>query len=246
MSGHSKWVNTRYRKALQDRKKDKIFSKIIKELHTAIKLNNNINPQYNNRLKLVISKALSYNMNRIMINKIISKYFKENIKTTQNIHMKNLIYYGYMNNITFMINCLTDNCNRTVSFIRHTLYKYGGTLQNYNIVNHIFKYLVSFIYQINHNIDLIMDIAEKLVPEDFIINHDTIEMIFLKNKYKNILLQSKTFNIKPIKIIFNIVPYIKKQVNQCVKKQILFLIKDLLSNHDIQKVYHNADFIIDQ
>ncbi|QJC31005.1 YebC/PmpR family DNA-binding transcriptional regulator [Enterobacteriaceae endosymbiont of Macroplea appendiculata] len=243
MSGHSKWSNTRYRKAYQDAKKDKKFSKIIRELHSVVKDNNNANIYDNNKLKLVVNKALSYNMKRVTINKIITKYHQRYNRKYIHHNVNYLIYYGMIDRITLMIQCLTNNKNRTINFIRSILDKYHGIICNYSVNHYIFQQQVSLIYIINNNMDCIIDIAEQLMPNDIIFNKNVIEIFFSKQKYKDILILSKKFAIQPSEIKFVTIPYIKYHINDNIKQKLISIIYNLKSNVDIKKIYHNAIYI---
>ncbi|QJC37508.1 YebC/PmpR family DNA-binding transcriptional regulator [Enterobacteriaceae endosymbiont of Donacia thalassina] len=235
MSGHSKWSNMRYRKASQDNKKDKIFSKIIKELHSVIKISKNINPKYNSKLRLIIEKALSVNMSRSVINNILEKK-KDNKK------LKEIYYEGYgPDNIAIMISCLTDNNNRTVSFIRNILNKIGGNLKPQGAVSYIFKKKIFISYLYKNNLNDIIDIAEKLKAEDILLNKKIIQIIFSKKRYKILTKEIKNFKIKPIKIKLIIKPFIKKKINVLTKNKLIDFLSLCKKCEDIKNVYHDAE-----
>ncbi|WP_211080598.1 YebC/PmpR family DNA-binding transcriptional regulator [Enterobacteriaceae endosymbiont of Plateumaris sericea] len=240
MAGHSKWSNMRYRKASQDIKKDKIFTKIARELNTASKLGGTIDPQYNPKLRLVIEKGLSYNMNRSTMEKILFR--KLNKKKISQVNITNISYEGYgPGNIALMINCTTNNKNRTVSVIRNTFNKIGYRLGNSGTVSYMFKkkFKISFFHK--NNLDNIMDIAEKLQAEDIIFNNEIIDVIFNEEKYKIILLEIKKILIKPVKFKFTMIPVIKKNIDILTKNKLLNFLNLLKLNNDIQEIYHNAN-----
>ncbi|QJC31419.1 hypothetical protein GJT87_02115 [Enterobacteriaceae endosymbiont of Macroplea mutica] len=243
MSGHSKWSNTRYRKAYQDAKKDKKFSKIIRELHSIIKYNNNANIYDNTKLKLVVNKALSYNMKRVTINKIITKYHQQYNHKYISHNVNYLIYYGMIDRITLMIQCLTNNKNRTINFIRNIFDKYHGIICDYRVDHYIFQKKVSLTYIVNNNINRIIDIAEQLMPNDILFNKKTIDVFFSKQKYKDILILSKKFVIQPSEIKFVTIPYIKYHINDKIKQKLISIIHNLQSNVDIKKISHNAIYV---
>ncbi|QJC34690.1 hypothetical protein GJT95_02075 [Enterobacteriaceae endosymbiont of Donacia crassipes] len=239
MSGHSKWSNTRYRKKFQDNKKDKIFSKIIKELNSAIQTGKGINPQYNSKLRLVIGKALTYNMSRITINNIL----KKNINKENKNQLKEIYYEGYgPENIALLIKCLTNNNNRTVSFIRKILKKIGGNLKQKGAVDYMFNKQIFITYLYKNNADYVMDIAEKLKANDIILNKKNIQIIFTKKKYKFLTKEIKKFKIKPTKIELKIEPFIKKKINIFTKDKLIYLESVCKKNKDIKNFYHNAEF----
>ncbi|QJC38740.1 hypothetical protein GJU05_02110 [Enterobacteriaceae endosymbiont of Donacia fulgens] len=236
MSGHSKWANTRHRKELQDNKKDKIFSRIIKELNTVIKKSENINPQYNSKLRLIIEKALSFNMSRSTINNILEK------KKKNNNQLKEIYYEGFgPNNIALMIQCLTNNNNRTSSLIRNIFNKTGGSLKQKGAVNYIFKKQIFISYSYKNNPNYIIDIAEKLKADDIIFNKKNIQIIFSKKKYKLLTKEIKNFKIKPIKINLFIEPFIKKKIDISTKNKLFIFLSLCKRYEDIKNIYHNAE-----
>ncbi|QJC38318.1 hypothetical protein GJU04_02100 [Enterobacteriaceae endosymbiont of Donacia marginata] len=236
MSGHSKWANTRHRKKLQDNKKDKIFSRIIKELNTALKKGGHINPQYNSKLRLVIEKALSFNMSRSTINNILEK------KKKNNNTLKEIYYEGYgPNNIALMIQCLTNNNNRTSSLIRNIFNKTGGSLKQKGAVNYIFKKQIFVSYSCKNNLDNIIDIAEKLKADDILYNKENIKIIFSKKKYKLLTKEIKNFKIKPIEINLFIEPFIKKKIDIFTKNKLSIFLSLCKENEDIKNIYHDAE-----
>ena len=124
MAGHSKWANTRHRKAAQDAKRGKIFTKIIRELVTAAKLGGG-DPDANPRLRAAIDKALSNNMTRDTLNRAIAR----GVGGDDDANMETIIYEGYgPGGTAIMIECLSDNRNRTVAEVRHAFSKCGGNL----------------------------------------------------------------------------------------------------------------------
>ncbi|QJC35040.1 YebC/PmpR family DNA-binding transcriptional regulator [Enterobacteriaceae endosymbiont of Donacia piscatrix] len=239
MSGHSKWSNTRRRKEFQDNKKDKIFSKIIQELNSAIQIGKGINPQYNSKLRLVIKKALDHNMSRITINNILKKNL---IKTNKN-QLKEIYYEGYgPENIALLIKCLTNNNNRTIFFIRKILNKIGGNLKQKGAVDYIFNRQIYITFLYKNNIDYIIDIAEKIKANDIILNKKNIQIILTKEKYKFFIKEIKKLKIKPIKIELNIKPFIKKKINIITRNKLIYLKSLCKENKDIKNFYHNAEF----
>lgn len=122
MAGHSKWANTKHRKAAQDAKRGKIFTKIIRELVTAARLGGG-DPASNPRLRAAVDKALSNNMTRDTLNRAIAR----GVGGDEDANMETIIYEGYGHGGTaVMVECLSDNRNRTVAEVRHAFTKTGG------------------------------------------------------------------------------------------------------------------------
>jgi len=134
MAGHSKWANTKHRKAAQDSKRGKIFTKIIRELVTAAKLGGG-DPGSNPRLRAAIDKALSNNMTRDTLNRAVAR----GVGGDDDTNMETIIYEGYgPGGSAIMVECLSDNRNRTVAEVRHAFTKTGGNLGTDGSVSYLF------------------------------------------------------------------------------------------------------------
>ncbi len=124
MSGHSKWATIKHKKGANDAKRGKIFSKLIKEITVAARIGGDI-LESNPRLKMVVVKAKDANMP----GKNIEAAIKRGAGNTEGADYQELVYEGYgMDGVAIIIECLTDNKNRTVSAVRSTLSKNGGNL----------------------------------------------------------------------------------------------------------------------
>ena len=134
MAGHSKWANIQHRKKAQDNKRGKVFTKIIREVSVATKLGGS-DVSSNSRLRLAISKANSANVPKDTLERAIKKASGQD-----NQNFDEIVYEGYgPNGIAIIVNCLTDNKNRTVSEVRNVLTKNGGSLGTKGSVSHLFK-----------------------------------------------------------------------------------------------------------
>jgi len=162
MAGHSKWANTKHRKAAQDSKRGKIFTKIIRELVTAAKLGGgdaNSNP----RLRAAMDKALSNNMTRDTMNRAIAR----GVGGDDDSNMETIIYEGYgPGGTAVMVECLSDNRNRTVSEVRHAFTKTGGNLGTDGSVAYLFtkKGVITFAPGLEE--DTVMDAALEAGADD--------------------------------------------------------------------------------
>ena len=124
MAGHSKWANIKHRKAGQDAKRGKVFTKIIRELTVAAKLGGG-NPADNPRLRAMVDKALGANMTRDTIERAIAR----GAGTADSDNLEELVYEGYgPGGVAILCETLTDNKNRTVAEVRHGFTKFGGSL----------------------------------------------------------------------------------------------------------------------
>ncbi|MCK4586601.1 MAG: YebC/PmpR family DNA-binding transcriptional regulator, partial [Gammaproteobacteria bacterium] len=134
MAGHSKWANIKHRKAAQDAKRGKIFTKLIREIVVAAKMGG-ADQDSNPRLRDVVSKALSANMKRDTVDNAI----KRGAGADDNENYDEIRYEGYgPSGVAVMVECLTDNRNRTVSEVRHAFTKSGGNLGTDGSVSYLF------------------------------------------------------------------------------------------------------------
>lgn len=135
MAGHSKWANIKHRKAGQDAKRAKVFTKIIRELTVAAKLGGEYVAD-NPRLRAAVDKALGANMTRDTIDRAIAR----GAGTADNDSLEELVYEGYgPGGVAILVETLTDNKNRTVADVRHGFTKHGGNLGTSGSVAYLFE-----------------------------------------------------------------------------------------------------------
>jgi len=124
MAGHSKWANIQHRKGAQDAKRGKLFTKLIREITIAARMGGG-DPDANPRLRAAIDKALAGNMTKDTIERAI----KRGAGAQEGDNYEEVRYEGYaLGGIAVMVDCMTDNRNRTVAEIRHAFSKHGGNL----------------------------------------------------------------------------------------------------------------------
>jgi len=161
MAGHSKWANTKHRKAAQDAKRAKIFTKIIRELTVAAKTGGN--PDDNPKLRAVIDKALGANMKRDTIDKAIAR----GAGGADGENYDEITYEGYgVGGVAILVECLTDNRNRTVSEVRHAFSKRGGNLGTDGSVAYMFEKKGQIYFDPGTDEDLVIEIALDSGAED--------------------------------------------------------------------------------
>ena len=159
MAGHSKWANIKHRKGRQDEKKQKIFSKFIRELTVASRLGGPIAAD-NPRLRLALDKALGANMPKDTIDRAIAR----GAGNSEADNLEEIKYEGYgPKGIAVIIECLTDNKNRTVSEVRHALTKYNGSLGTKGSVAHLFKKIGILTLLDTSEDDLINYIVDQII-----------------------------------------------------------------------------------
>ena len=135
MAGHSKWANIRRRKGAQDAARGQRFTKLIKEISVAAKLGGG-DPDANPRLRLALDKARGNSLPKATIDRAIAKATGE----VGGAEYENITYEGYgPGGVAILVECLTDNRNRTASEVRHAFTKYGGNLGSVGSVGYLFK-----------------------------------------------------------------------------------------------------------
>jgi YebC/PmpR family DNA-binding regulatory protein len=168
MAGHSKWANIQHRKGAQDKKRGKIFTKLIREISTAARAGG-VDGGMNARLRLAVDKARAASMPRDTIDRAIKRAAGGGDEVT----FHTIRYEGYgPGGAAVMVDCLTDNRNRTVAEVRHAFTKYGGNLGADGSVAYLFHQVGLMTYPTGTNEDRLMEVALEAGAEDVIANSD--------------------------------------------------------------------------
>ena len=168
MAGHSKWANIQHRKGAQDKKRGKIFTKLIREISTAARAGG-ADGGMNARLRLAVDKARAASMPRDTIDRAIKRAAGGGDEVT----FHTIRYEGYgPGGAAVMVDCLTDNRNRTVAEVRHAFTKYGGNLRAAGSVAYLFHQVGLMTYPTGTNEDRLMEVALEAGAEDVIANSD--------------------------------------------------------------------------
>ena len=162
MAGHSKWANIKHRKAAQDAKRGKMFTKLIRELVVAAKQGGPL-PEDNPRLRAAVDKALGSNMTRDTIDRAIAR----GAGTNEADHMEELTYEGYApGGIAVLVEVMTDNRNRTVAEVRHAFSKRGGNLGTDGSVAYLFTRMGQISFAPGIDEEAVMDAALEAGADD--------------------------------------------------------------------------------
>ncbi|WP_241610548.1 YebC/PmpR family DNA-binding transcriptional regulator [Rosenbergiella epipactidis] len=238
MAGHSKWANTKHRKAAQDAKRGKIFTKIIRELVTAAKLGGG-DPSSNPRLRAAMDKALSNNMTRDTMDRAIAR----GVGGDDNSNMETIIYEGYgPGGSAIMIECLSDNRNRTVSEVRHAFTKTGGNLGTDGSVAYLFSRKGVIAYAPGQDEDALMEAALEAGAEDVVSYDDGAIDVFTAweelGAVKDALIAA---GLTPDEAEVTMIPSTKAEMDSETAPKLLRLIDMLEDCDDVQEVYHNGE-----
>jgi YebC/PmpR family DNA-binding regulatory protein len=169
MAGHSKWANIQHRKGAQDKKRSKLFTKLIREITVAARMGGP-DADANPRLRLAIDKARAQSMPKDNIDRGIKRGAGE----SDGANYEEIRYEGYgPGGVAVMVDCLSDNRNRTVAEIRHAFAKFGGNLGADGAVSYLFNHvgLISFPSGADEN--RIMEAALEAGAEDVVTNDDS-------------------------------------------------------------------------
>ena len=239
MAGHSKWANIKFRKSVQDAKRGKIFTKLIREITVAARLGG-ADESSNSRLRDVVSKALKANMKRDTIDNAI----KRGAGGLEGANMMEMRYEGYgPAGVAILVDCLSDNKNRTVSEVRHCFTKHGGNLGTDGSVSYLFDKQGEIILPANDNKDLLMDSLIDAGVEDIIeVDEEHLLAITQPEDYHRVLayLAEYQIEVEQSQLAMRAQNLIK--VSGDISETLEKLIDSLEDLDDVQEVYFNAEF----
>jgi len=239
MAGHSKWANIKHRKAAQDAKRGKLFTKLIRELTVAAKMGG-AEAESNPRLRDAVSKALSANMTRDTIDRAV----KRGAGASEGDNYDEVTYEGYgTSGVAILVDCLTDNINRTVSEVRHAFSKCGGNLGTDGSVAYLFSKTGTISYPPGTDEDVIMEQALDAGAEDVVTNDDSsIDVITTPESFTDVKEAMVAAGFKPLHAEVEMKPSTSVDLDLDNAEKIMRLIDMLEDLDDVQNVYSNADF----
>ena len=238
MAGHSKWANIKHRKAAQDAKRGKIFTKLIREITVAARMGG---PEQdsNPRLRDVVSKALSANMTRDTIDRAI----KRGSGDMEGENYEEVRYEGYgPNGVAVMVDCLTDNRNRTVAEVRHAFTKAGGNLGTDGSVSYLFTKQGVLTFGEGDE-EQIMDAALDAGAEDVVTNDDgSIDVLTTPEEFVNVKEAIIAVGLEPSMADITMQASTTVELELDDAQKVMRLVDTLEDLDDVQNVYNNADF----
>ena len=245
MSGHSKWANIRFRKAAQDAKRGKIFTKLIREIKTAARMGG-ADESSNPRLRSAVVAALAQNMTRDTIKRAVDR----GIGGGEGADLENITYEGYgVGGVAVMVECMTDNHNRTASEVRHAFSKFGGNLGTTGSVGYLFtrKGVISFAPDEDGNMNIdeekAMEIGLEAGADDIVTNDDgSIDVYTTPEAFADVVEAYEAAKIKPANAEVSMVPSTESELDGDTAVKCMRMIDALEDLDDVQNVYHNASF----
>jgi YebC/PmpR family DNA-binding regulatory protein len=238
MAGHSKFANIKHRKAAQDSKRGKIFTKLIREIIVATK-DGGPEAENNPRLRAAVDKALSNNMTRDTINRAV----KRGAGGDGEADLETVIYEGYgPAGTAVMVECMTDNRNRTVSGVRNAFSKSGGNLGTDGSVNYLFDKKGVISYATGLDEDVMMEAALESGAEDIETNDDgSIDVYTTPSDFGAVKDALDAAGFDAVNAEVTLVPSTKADLDLDTAPKLLRLIDALEDLDDVQEVYHNGE-----
>lgn len=237
MAGHSKWANIKHRKAAQDKQRGKVWTKLIREVTVAARAGGD--PGANPRLRLAMDKAFGANMPRDTLDRAI----KRGVGATEGEDYEEIRYEGYgPGGVAVMVDCMTDNRNRTASEVRHAFTKYGGNLGTDGSVGYLFTKQGIISFQPGTDEDRLMEAALEAGAEDVVVNDDgSLDVITSPEEFAGVResITAAGFDTQMGEVTFN--ASTSAELDRETAERLLKLVDALEDLDDVQDVYHNAD-----
>ena len=237
MAGHSKWANIKHRKAAQDAKRGKAFTRLIRELVVASR-QGGPSVEDNSRLRTAVDKALGANMTRDTIDRAISR----GSGNSDSDNLDEITYEGYASSgIAVLIEAMTDNRNRTVAEVRHAFSKHGGNLGTDGSVAYLFEKKGFLIFSNDVEEDAIMDVALDSGAEDVITHSDGLTEVTVEwEAFSGVRQAFEHAGIAFMQADISMLPITCVPLDSSDVKQVLKLVDALEDLDDVQNVYTNA------
>ena len=240
MAGHSKWANIKHRKAAQDAKRGKIFTKLIREITVAARMGGaeiNDNP----RLRAAVDKALGNNMTKDTIDRAI----KRGVGGDDGANMEEITYEGYgKNGVAVLVETMTDNVNRTVSEVRHAFSKFGGNLGTSGSVAFLFTKRGEIFFEPGVEEDKLMEAALEAGAEDVEENDDGSYLVITApdRSFGDVVDALREAGLEPVDSDVTMSPSTRADMDADTAETVAKMIDHLEDLDDVQNVYTNANW----
>ncbi|MEJ2609700.1 MAG: YebC/PmpR family DNA-binding transcriptional regulator [Candidatus Thiodiazotropha sp.] len=238
MAGHSKWANIKHKKAANDKKRGKIWTKLIREITVAARMGGG-DPNANPRLRLAMDKGLGANMPKDTIERAI----KRGAGGIDGDNYDEIRYEGYgPGGTAVMVDCMTDNRNRTASEVRHAFSKLGGNLGTDGSVAYLFSKqgIISFAAGLDE--ESIIDAAIEAGAEDVTTNDDgTIDVMSAPESFSQVKDALITAGFQPDNDEITYTASTNAVLDEGDADKLLRMIDMLEDLDDVQDVYTNAE-----
>ena len=237
MSGHSKWSTIKRKKGANDAKRGQIFTRLTREIVIAAREGGS-DIDANFRLRLAVEKARSQNMPKDNIERAIRRGSGEDKDAAD---FEEVTYEGYApHGVALMIECVTDNRNRTVAEIRHILNRYNGSLGEGGSVAWQFNRVAAFSFPAEgQDEDRIFELAVEAGADDVRFEDEEIEIVGPVESFKQIADELRAAKIRPEEAGLRLVPTNELELELEETLQVMKVIDALEELDDVQEVYSN-------
>ncbi|MCG7965383.1 MAG: YebC/PmpR family DNA-binding transcriptional regulator [Candidatus Thiodiazotropha taylori] len=238
MAGHSKWANIKHKKAANDKKRGKIWTKLIREITVAARMGGG-DPNANPRLRLAMDKGLGANMPKDTIERAI----KRGAGGSDGENYDEIRYEGYgPGGTAVMVDCMTDNRNRTASEVRHAFSKLGGNLGTDGSVAYLFTKQGIISFAAGADEEQVMDAALEAGAEDVVTNDDgSIDVIATPESFSEVKDALVQAGLAPENDEVTYVASTQAELDEGDADKLLRMIDMLEDLDDVQNVYTNAE-----
>jgi len=238
MAGHSKWANIQHRKGAQDKKRGKLFTKLIREITVSARMGGG-DPAANPRLRAAIDAALSNNMPKDTIERAVKRGSGE----MDGESYDEVRYEGYgPGGVAVMVDAMTDNRNRTVAEVRHAFSKCGGNLGTEGSVGFQFTKTGLLSFPAGTDEDAVMEAALEAGAEDVVTNDDgSVEVLATPENFHEVLEGLKGAGLEPEFAEVTMRAATNAELDLDNAGQMVRLLDMLEDLDDVQKVYSNAE-----
>jgi YebC/PmpR family DNA-binding regulatory protein len=239
MAGHSKWANIKHRKGKQDAKRGKLYTKLIREITVAAKLGGG-DAGSNPRLRLAVDKALIANMTR----DVIDRAAKRGAGGLEGNDVEEIRYEGYgPAGVAVMVDCMTNNRNRTVAEVRHAFTKCGGNMGTEGSVSYLFKESGEISLAPGADEERVMEIALEAGADDIVVHDDkSIDLTVSPEAFQLVKDAIAKAGFQPVHAEVTMAADVNVPVTDKEVAEKLLRLTDMLEDlDDVQEVYTNAE-----
>jgi YebC/PmpR family DNA-binding regulatory protein len=237
MAGHSKWANIQHRKGAQDKKRGKLFTKLIRHIAVAARAGGDL--ESNAALRLAVEKAKAQSLPKDKIAAAI----KRGSGQLDSDDYEAILYEGYgPGGVAVMVECLTDNRNRTVADVRHAFTKFGGNLGADGSVAYLFTKVGQFCFASDTDEDALMEAAIEAGAEDVLVEDDgTVEVLTAPQDFEavQIALNEAGFAAETAAIAMR--SSVATELDESGASSMIKLLEMLEDLDDVQNVFSNAE-----
>ena len=238
MAGHSKWANIQHRKGAQDKKRGKLFTKLIREITIAARMGGS-DIGSNPRLRMAVDKAKGQSMPKDNIDRAVKRGAGE-LDGAEYVEIR---YEGYgPGGSAVMVDCMTDNKNRSVADVRHAFAKFGGNLGADGSVAYLFNHVGLLSYPAGSSEDAIMEAAIEAGAEDILVDDDTsIEVITDPAEFESVRDAMREAGLDPDDAELTMRASTSAELDLKAAGSMVKMLDMLEDLDDVQNVYSNAD-----